>query len=132
MNRPPCPICAFADTRGWYGRPGAHCRDCHRSWTSKVEAHCAALEDGTRCCEHFSSNSAADLHWLKGRHVSPETIRRLVRRETAHGPVWTDAEAVERLEKLAVARRGAAIARVSGRFSPATALQVPEPISEAS
>ena len=117
-----CPVCARSEEHGWLGQPGAHCRRCHRSWTSRAEAHCTArLEDGARCCAHFSSNSAADHHWLKGRHVDPETIGRLVRRETVHGSTWTDAKAAQRLEKLAAARRAGAIARASGRFSPADA-----------
>lgn len=51
-----CELCAHADTHGSWNQQGTHCRDCHRTWTSKSEAHCV------RCHHHFSSHTAADLH----------------------------------------------------------------------
>ena len=56
-----CKDCDHAtDTGSWtqelLNRGGTHCRDCHRSWVSKVEAHCVV------CHCHFSTNSTADIH----------------------------------------------------------------------
>lgn len=59
-----CRICDHAEIAGSWpqellNQGGTHCGwagGCHRSWTSKVEAHCA------RCHQHFSADSVADLH----------------------------------------------------------------------
>ena len=58
-----CQTCAYADAHGWWGpgHQGTHCRGCHRSWTSRTQAHCVA------CHCHFSSANAAELHFCDGR-----------------------------------------------------------------
>ena len=65
-----CPTCSYADAHACWPpeHEGTHCRTCHRSWTSKAQAHC------TVCCAHFTSDSAADLHWRRGVHVDPEQV----------------------------------------------------------
>ena len=69
----PCSICAYADRHGWWGpgHRGTHCRGCHRSWTSTREAHCVV------CHAHFSADSAAERHWVKGQHRDPATVEGL-------------------------------------------------------
>ena len=72
-----CDICAYADEHFWWGPPlaavvgygGTHCRDCHRSWHGRAEAHCV------RCHAHFSSGYAADLHLVRGECADPGTLR---------------------------------------------------------
>jgi len=74
MTRPdPCAVCSYADEHGWWGpgHKGTHCRDCHRSWTGTAKAHC------TLCHETFSTNGVADLHWLRGVHHEPCTVKAL-------------------------------------------------------
>lgn len=57
-----CEPCDHAWRHGWFGptvEGGTHCGGadgCHRSWRSPKEAHC------TVCHQHFSADSAADLH----------------------------------------------------------------------
>jgi len=86
--------------------PRAGVKGCGIEWTGTAIAHCVARcahsahEDG-RCHETFSSNSAADLHWVgqggvKGRkvgrevHTPPEIVDglELVQR-AGGGKVWT-------------------------------------------
>ncbi len=65
-----CPICTFARVHGSWppSHRGTHCRDCHRSWTAKRAVHCAFRDKaGLRCCAHFASISAANLHWGSGK-----------------------------------------------------------------
>jgi hypothetical protein len=77
-----CDVCAHADAHAWIGQDGAHCRGCHRSWTSTAQAHCVI------CHEHFATNGVADLHWREGSHVHPSQVARLQCFDEAHGPVW--------------------------------------------
>lgn len=65
-----CPTCSYADAHGWWGpdHQGTHCRDCHRSWASKAQAHCAV------CCAHFTTDGVAELHWRSSRHVDPSQV----------------------------------------------------------
>jgi hypothetical protein len=57
-------------------RSGIH--GCSRTWEGVRQAHCVARgawsthEDG-RCHTQWSSNSAADLHWINGKHTDPST-----------------------------------------------------------
>lgn len=51
-----CAPCAHVEAHGWWGQKGTHCRGCHLSWHSLTESHC------TRCHQHFSADSVADLH----------------------------------------------------------------------
>ena len=69
----PCAVCTYADRHGWWGpdHPGTHCRACHRSWTSTAQAHCVV------CHAHFTADSAAKKHWIKGQHRDPATVRGL-------------------------------------------------------
>jgi hypothetical protein len=103
-----CSICEYAaEHAAWPpDHQGTHCRDCHRSWTSKREAHCVT------CHEHFGSNNAADQHWLNGRHVHPDDLPpkkdevspRLVKRD---GGVWVQPMDEARLESLRSAQTNA-------------------------
>lgn len=83
-----CEICAHADEAGSWPQEllndrGTHCRDCHRSWWSKVEAHCA------RCHLHFTSNAAADLHDPYCMADTETTRKRLVSaRRSSRRPVF--------------------------------------------
>ena len=94
-----CFTCAFSVATGYWppelaAEGGTHCRDCHRDWTSKVEAHCAV------CHCHFSTNAAADLHDAYCTPVAGETRKRLLSarrasgnpilalRDRKHGPVF--------------------------------------------
>jgi len=58
-----CPTCQYAHAHAAWppDHRGTHCGGCHRSWTSRKEAHCA------RCCAHFASATAADAHWCDGK-----------------------------------------------------------------
>ena len=47
------------------------CTDCKNTWTGLAKAHCVV------CCETFSSNGTADLHWTKNGHVDPRAVKRL-------------------------------------------------------
>lgn len=77
-----CLTCAYADEHGSWppDHRGTHCRDCHRSWTSKREAHCA------RCCGHFTSDTLAERHWCDGRSREPERHR--IGCDGRHGRPW--------------------------------------------
>lgn len=46
-----------------------YCPDCGREWDALGEAHCAC------CCKHFTSDSAFDVHRVKGECVDPATIK---------------------------------------------------------
>lgn len=77
-----CEICDYAEAEGWWGpgHRGTHCRFCHRGrpgawWTGRAEAHCVArLEDGSRCCLHFSRDSVAEKHRVDGRCLSLSAV----------------------------------------------------------
>lgn len=84
---PVCGPCGHNRKFGWNGG-GSHCRDCHRSWTSKREAHCAT------CHNHFSNPGNFDIHRTGTGCIPPADVktktgkpklRILVR---ALGPVW--------------------------------------------
>ena len=62
-----CEHCEHAHRYGWWGprHKGTHCRRCHLSWTARAQQHC------TVCCSHFSSESAANLHWGSGESSKP-------------------------------------------------------------
>jgi len=86
-----CAICAYSKANGWWGPdcPGAHCRECHRSWTSLVEAHCVT------CHAHFSTDSTAHRHRKPGGGCEgPASMRTKVDKpvykqvERKSGPVW--------------------------------------------
>ena len=83
---PDCPVCAHARAHGWWGQSGAHCRDCHRSWTSTTQVHCVV------CHEQFASDGVARLHWTKAGHVHPSTVARLAGHDERHGLVWRRAD----------------------------------------
>lgn len=91
-----CDICVHADEHGSWpsavaNKSATHCRSCHRTWTAKREAHCAA------CCEHFTSDNLAEKHrrgyecmtvaeMKQERNQAGEPIFRY---ETAwHGDMW--------------------------------------------
>lgn len=86
-----CPVCAFADEHHWWGRDGTHCRKCHRSWTSRAEAHC------TTCCAHFTKPSTAGLHLTARGCQPPEAVMDREKRpklklvERSSGPTWARA-----------------------------------------
>jgi hypothetical protein len=70
---PACAVCVSATDNAHWPMPGTHCRDCHRSWTSKAEAHV--------CHQHFVTNGVADRHWRAvapgrqpGEHLDPMTV----------------------------------------------------------
>jgi len=94
---PPCGPCGHAERRGWFGPDHSgktHCRDCHRSWTGKTEAHCAT------CHEHFGSVDPFDAHLELCTADTADVRERLADlsrtsgnpvlalRERASGPVW--------------------------------------------
>lgn len=62
-----CEICVYANEHGSWptDHRGTHCRECHRSWSGKREVHCAA------CCLHFSADSVADKHYVRGQCLDP-------------------------------------------------------------
>ena len=60
LTRENCPTCALP----FWKHP--HCRECHLSWTSLVQAHCVV------CCRQFSTDTAFKDHFTKfGEHVDP-------------------------------------------------------------
>ncbi len=64
-----CEICQRIKETGWNGGK-THCRQCHRTWTSKIEGHCA------RCHRHFSGYSAFDAHLdAQARCMDPAAVR---------------------------------------------------------
>jgi hypothetical protein len=67
-----CEICQKAAAKGVWpevkGQRITHCKDCHRSWTSIVQAHC------TVCHENFATNGTADLHWRETKGGEPEHL----------------------------------------------------------
>jgi hypothetical protein len=70
-----CKICAYALIHHWFGPiaggKGSHCIDCCRTWTSKVEGHCAV------CCAHFANPRAFDMHFGRDdEHLDPATAKR--------------------------------------------------------
>ena len=100
----PCETCAYADAHGWWGpgHQGTHCRGCHRSWTSRREAHC------TVCHGHFIGDSAAELHWRHGQHRDPASVKGL---HLGADGIWSasadrDPEAIR--ERMARLRESAA------------------------
>ncbi len=66
-----CQVCIEASHGAWpRWHQGTHCRDCHRSWSTKSAAH-------AMCCHRtFSSNSAADMHLVRGVCTDPATLPR--------------------------------------------------------
>jgi hypothetical protein len=97
-----CPTCSYADQHGWWGHQGTHCRGCHRSWTSTAQAHCAV------CCVHFTSDSAAERHWVKGRHADPATIDGLYLGPDGAWSTSADRDPAALRERMARLRRAAA------------------------
>lgn len=76
-----CAECASTLDHGWTGRDdGAHCHDCHRTWTSCRAAHCP------ECHEHFTSYSASDHHDGREGCIPPAEVRAL--RRAADGRAW--------------------------------------------
>lgn len=87
-----CGPCTHAREHGWWGptlgSAVTHCRDCHRSWRSLREGHCAT------CCRHFADTAAHAAHLRDGECCDPATITRtdgsprfkLV--ESPFGPLW--------------------------------------------
>lgn len=59
----------------------SHCMQCHRTWTSLAESHCAA------CHEHFGSDSAFLAHQVRDECRPPPT-RGLKAVERKDGVVW--------------------------------------------
>jgi hypothetical protein len=88
MTPAPCPLCAFADAHGWWGREGTHCRGCHRTWAAFGQAHCAT------CHNHFSTPTAFDRHLAPRGCLDPSEVRtkdgtpRLILRDGPSGPLW--------------------------------------------
>ena len=91
-----CAPCEHATAHGWWGpdHQGTHCRDCHRSWRGKAEAHCAA------CHESFGSVSSFEIH-VRYCTADPQTAQeslrvasrddgtpRLALQDRNGGPVW--------------------------------------------
>lgn len=93
---PVCDVCAYAAEYGMWppDHEGTHCADCHRSWSSLVEAHCVD------CHLHFTSEASAALHDPYCHPDSEKTQKRLlsarrssgrpilVVRERKHGSVF--------------------------------------------
>ena len=87
-----CAPCAHATEHGWWGptlgKARTHCRDCHRSWRSLREGHCAA------CCRHFADPEAHAVHRRDSECVDPATITkadgsaRFKLVETPYGTMW--------------------------------------------
>ncbi len=93
-----CPICDYAEEHGWWGptmHGKTHCARCHRTWTSRTQAHCPV------CCEQFASNGVANYHWGSGksgkapaydaRHLNASEVPKLALDERG---VWHTAEAM--------------------------------------
>lgn len=112
-----CPTCAFADSHGWWGQLGTHCRRCHRSWRSLHQVHCVT------CCAHFVSHNACDEHLTPTGCRDPRGARtrdgrsRLELRDTLDGSIWGFAQGrdfarfVERNVTKRPAARGSAAER---------------------
>lgn len=94
MTKESCEACVHAKLHGWWGpdfRGKTHCQQCHRTWAGASEAHCRM------CCAHFSSNSAADRHWVRSKHVSPVQVAELSQREDG---TWTQPMSLSALSAL--------------------------------
>lgn len=78
-----CDVCAYAQVHGAWPpeHKATHCRECHRSWAGRAEAHCVT------CHEHFSSNATADLHRAGGRCHNPARMHRKNEHPLFH-PKW--------------------------------------------
>jgi hypothetical protein len=92
-----CNVCEYANKHAWWGPDLAparsHCRDCHRSWASLTEGHCAM------CCGHFANEKSFDAHLLEESGcVDPGTLLRrdgrprFILRERPFGKVWSVAD----------------------------------------
>jgi hypothetical protein len=89
---PECVPCAYVAIHHQWGdtlAPGrSHCRDCHRTWASLIEGHCAV------CHHHFANYPAFDAHFDGDEHVDPATVLRLngkpklTYRTTVFGKTW--------------------------------------------
>ena len=87
-----CSVCEYIRVNHWIGNSAApgrsHCRVCHRTWASLIEAHCVV------CHRHFSKYAAADAHVIDDQHVDPATVmrrdgrRRFTHRTTRFGVTW--------------------------------------------
>lgn len=78
-----CLSCIAAKRDGHWPHDGTHCRECHRTWTSFVEAHCVV------CHLHFSTNNTADLHDSLCSDDAQATRRALASaRRTAGTPIF--------------------------------------------
>jgi hypothetical protein len=94
-----CVPCRHFDQHGWFGSNNdlAHCDECHRSWSSRVEGHCA------QCHVQFADDAAFDLHLERSRCIEPGAVRLPNRRRALestdgpHGVVWRRTAAAERL-----------------------------------
>lgn len=73
-----CELCDHAAEHGAWPpeHRGTHCRVCHRSWRSLVEAHC------TICHLHFSTDNTATVH-EPFCHPDTDTAREQVLAATA-------------------------------------------------
>lgn len=84
-----CTVCEETDRVGWLTQSGSHCRDCHRSWTSKKQAHCPT------CCAHFSTPNLFDAHLLARGCQDPATVTRkdgTPRFRQDEAGMWKDSE----------------------------------------
>jgi hypothetical protein len=86
-----CEPCIHAMEHGWWGdiAPArTHCRDCHRSWRSRIEGHC------TLCHSHFFNPKAFDAHLTAEGCRPPATVARrdgqprLHPVSTPYGELW--------------------------------------------
>jgi hypothetical protein len=62
-----------------------YCHDCKRRWSGLAEAHCAA------CCQHFTSDSAFDMHQRltkTGSKCLPPSAVGLVIKKRTSGDLW--------------------------------------------
>ena len=114
MSGQSCDICDYARAHGSWppSIKGTHCgldqrgpdHDCHRTWRSKVQSHCA------ECHRHFGSNRAGDLHRSKGKCHDPRDTERW---ETPNGVIWGGKDSVALGARLQNARKGVAGKRQS-------------------
>lgn len=101
-----CAICEHADRHASWpaGHAGTHCRRCHQSWAGSRLAHCAV------CCQTFTSDSVAELHWRRGRHIDPAEVKGLYL-----GPDGTWSPSPDRDPAAVAARLAAGRAKAAAR-----------------
>ena len=106
-----CPICEHAAEFGSWptDHKGTHCDHCHRSWASKAQSHCVALQpDGSHCCRHFGSDSAGDAHRKGGYQGggTPECVDpvQFARWRTPQGIIWGGRDPAESARRMAEIR----------------------------